>query len=345
MSTTVQKNVTIIGGGVAGMESAGQLASMGFKVTLLEKENSLGGNISNWHHIFPDGSSAKKLVAQLKSLVQTKVDVKLEVVMNTCLSENNSFKLELSNGETLNSDALVVTTGFDIFKANEKEEYGYGIYENVITSADLEEKFSLGQPIMTNNGLVPKRIAFIHCVGSRDEKTGNTYCSKVCCATALKQAIEIKKLLPFCEVFCFYMDLRMFDRYFEDIYYEAQIKYGIKFIRGRLSEACENKEHNLLLKAEDTLTGRPLKMNVDIMVLMTGMVVSKGTSHIAAILSIDSDKDKFLKTEDNHRLLNLTSQKGVFVAGTCTGPKTIAETIADARSAAIQVSNYLQSLN
>ncbi|NJO70443.1 MAG: CoB--CoM heterodisulfide reductase iron-sulfur subunit A family protein, partial [Bacteroidetes bacterium] len=104
-------------------------------------------------------------------------------------------------------------------------------------------------------GKTPQRIGIVHCVGSRDEKAGNTYCSKVCCVTGVKQAIELKEQLPSSEIFNFYMDLRMYDRYFEDLYKEAQVKHHVQFIRGRLSEAFENPDGTVMIKIEDTLWG------------------------------------------------------------------------------------------
>ena len=91
----------------------------------------------------------------------------------------------------ITAHAILLATGFDIFDASKKEEYGYGIYDNVITSVDLEQAFNSGK-VVTAQGKTPKRIGFIHCVGSRDEKAGNPHCSKVCCVTAVKQAIEVE---------------------------------------------------------------------------------------------------------------------------------------------------------
>jgi heterodisulfide reductase subunit A len=178
-------------------------------------------------------------------------------------------------------------------------------------------------------------------VGSRDEKAGNTHCSKVCCVTGVKQAIELKLLMPQTEIFCFYMDLRMFDRYFEDLYLEAQVKYGINFIRGRLSEAAENMDGSLVLKAEDTLTGRPLRLTVDSMVLLTGITSARNTREVAERLGITLASDRFIKNADNHLNTNLTAQKGIFCCGCSTGARSVAETITDARSAVLKIAEYL----
>jgi heterodisulfide reductase subunit A len=248
----------------------------------------------------------------------------------------------LHDGKELYCDALVIATGYEVFDARKKEEYGYGIYDNVITSADLEVFFKNNKRKNLFEGKTYKRVGIVHCVGSRDEKAGNLYCSKLCCVTGVKQAIEIKELMPDAEVFCFYMDLRMFDRHFEEMYYEAQEKWGIHFIRGRLSETTENLDHTLLVKLEDTLTGLPLKMKIDLLILLVGFVPSPETRRLAAMLGLKEGDDRFLCPADEHIIPNSTAIPGVFLAGTVIGPAGIANTITDARATALQVATYLK---
>lgn len=340
----IKNNITVIGGGIAGMEAAGKLAALGFEVSLLEKGSRLGGHVGNWYQLFPDKKPSKDITAQLKSAIHDSVDIHFGAEVHKVNRLGNKFNINLTDGQDIETNAIIIATGFDLFNAAKKEEYGYGIYEDVITSADLEEKFNTSKIIKTSKGNIPQRIAFIHCVGSRDEKAGNTYCSKVCCITAIKQAIELKEMIPGAEIFCFYMDLRLFDRYFEDLYHEAQVKYGINFIRGRLSETSEDINGTIIVKAEDTLTGKPLKMTMDMVVLMVGKVASKGSKEIALKLSLKVDKDHFFKMSDLHTKFNNSGNEGIFLAGTCTGPKTITETIADARSAALQAATYLKKM-
>ena len=242
------------------------------------------------------------------------------------------------------ANSLLLTTGFDIFEAERKEEYGYGIYENVITSVDLEKQFKSGRPPVNNQGKTPARIGFIHCVGSRDEKVGNLHCSKVCCVTAVKQAIEVKEMLPSAEVFLFYMDLRMFGRHFEELYKEAQFKYSIQFIRARLSEAFENPDGSVQIRIEDTLLGRPLKMTLDMLVLMVGIQSSKKPGNLIDMLDLDRDADGFLVQEDQYTSPFKTKIPGLFCAGGITGPKTIEETLTEARAVAIEISNFLKNI-
>ena len=178
-------------------------------------------------------------------------------------------------------------------------------------------------------------------MGSRDEKACNRQCSKVCCATAVKQASEIKELFPDATVYCFYMDLRMFGRSYEDMYLNAQKKYGVRFIRGRVSEVSEDIDGKLFVKAEDTLLGKPMKMKMDLLVLMTGILPGESTRQLSEMLDIETGEDGFFLPKDTILEPCRTKESGLFIAGTCTGPKTLPETLSEARATAIQVHNYL----
>jgi len=336
------KKIVIVGGGIAGMEAAASLSEHGYSITIIESKASLGGNVANWHKLFPTLRDSSEVIDYLTKRIDnpqiyTRTNSKVENITRT----NGRFSVEVS-GATLDADAVLVATGYDLFDSRRKEEFGYGIYDNVISSADLEQRFKTEKPITTANGSEPKRVAFIHCVGSRDEKAGNHYCSKVCCVTGVKQAIELRQRLPRTEIICFYIDLRMFGAGFEELYREAQEKWGIQFVRGRLSEAAENMDGSLQIKAEDTLSGRPLKMRTDLIVLLAGMEPSCGTVALGKNLGLEQRMGKFLQPKDEHFLSNKSSIEGLFVAGTCTGPMTINETITDARSAVVMIDEYLK---
>ena len=325
------------------MEAAGQLAHAGINVTLVEKENQTGGHLNDWFKLFPDRKDSRKVMEYLDDLVS---DKRIEILRNTTVIQfsNNGthFSLGTNNGRSLTADAIVVSTGFDLFKSARKEEYGYGIYDNVITSADLEVMFRKGK-IAMHNGNTAERIGIVHCVGSRDEKVGNLYCSKLCCVTAVKQAIEIKEHLPETEVFCFYMDMRMGGAHYEELYREAQEKWGVNFIRGKVSEASENIESRIIVKVEDTLAGRPLKMELDILVLMAGMEISDGGKTLAANSGIITGENRFMESADPHYGSNRSNIKGVFLAGTCTAPMNITDTISHSRAAVSDVVSYLKN--
>lgn len=333
------ENVIVIGGGVAGMTAAASLARKGYGVHLIEKKNELGGNVAAWDRLFPEGRHAADVLRHLRDGVAG-VEVRTGVSILQMDRGAGEFSVRLSDGTTVHGGAVVVASGFSLFDAHLKEEYGYGIYDNVYTSADLEAMFSAGK-VLTRAGKAPRRVGFVHCVGSRDEKIGNRYCSKVCCATAVKQASEIKQLYPDAEAFCFYMDLRMYDLHFEDMYFNAQTLYGVRFVRGRLCEAAEDMEKRVVLKVEDTLADKTLHLSVDMLVLMAGMTAPSDTERVASALGIKRGKDGFFQPEDVYTGRNVSSVPGVFLAGACTGPKSIPETVADALGAAQAVEDFI----
>lgn len=341
----MNSDVIVIGGGIAGMEAAGQLAKAGYKVTLVEKDDEAGGNIKNWYHLFPDRRNAGDVIEYLNEKVNnSNITFIKGTLIDNVGRDKRKFTIKTDNGASIAADAIVVATGFDLFKSERKEEYGYGIYDNVITSADLEAKFRSGVLTMSN-GDTPRRIGFLHCVGSRDEKAGNYYCSKLCCITAVKQAIEVKEYLPDSKVFCFYMDMRMGGAHYEELYLESQEKYGVTFIRGKVSEVGVSFNNSLIIKAEDTLVGRPLKMELDMLVLMAGMEISAGSKLLGKSLGLNTGENRFFISLDNHFASNVSNIKGVFYAGTCTAPMNVTDTISHARSAVADVVDYLKSIS
>lgn len=336
--------VIIIGGGPAGCEAAHQLAEKGCRVHLVEKNNETGGNLNNWYQLFPDRKEAESVRGYLRRRV-SRPGVELHAgtePRTTSRRPQGGFAVELTDGSLVEGDALLVATGFKTFDAARKEEYGYGIYENVITSVELENLFA-NHEVRTSRGEAPRRVGIIHCVGSRDEKVCNYHCSKVCCVTGVKQAIELREMLPEAEVFCFYMDMRMFGPGYEEMYREAQERHNIKFVRGRLSEAAENQEKQLQIKVEDTLVGRPLRMTLDLMVLLVGMEASEGSRKMASALGLELAPNGFIRPADPHWGTNLTGAEGVFVAGSCSAPMSLTDTLADARSAADSITEYLDA--
>ncbi len=335
----MNKTVAVVGGGVAGLAAAAALNQLGYRVLLFEKEALTGGNVRNWDRLFPKARNAREVVDELASSLTGLTEIATGTFVNSVKSTDGLFEIETS-GRPAHADAVLLTTGFELFDARKKEEYGYGIFENVITSADLEKMFaSSGKPLMAD-GSEPKKVAFIHCVGSRDEKVNKPYCSKVCCVTAVKQAVEVREALPECEVYNFYMDLRMFGTGYEQLYKEAQVK-GVNFIRGRLSEANETRTHQVMIKAEDTLVSRPLQITVDLVVLMVGMSPAGSTMTILKSLGLLGNEDGFAGIADAHTGSTLTLTKGVFVAGACTGPGNITDSVNEARAASLQIHRYL----
>lgn len=337
------KKIAILGAGPAGIEAAAVLAANNCPVTIYEKEQQPLGNITDKAFLFPNFADANEVAASLRAKLD---NPNITLCCNTEITQLTpsfitGFQQEALTGShvwKVNEelfDVVLLSTGYTPFDAHRKEELGYGIYPGVHTSLEIE-KMIRENNIVNSLGEKPKRIVFLQCVGSRDEKSGNHYCSKLCCVTAVKQAIEVKKQLPDCEAYVFYMDLRMWGQHFEEMYRTAQQEYGVNFIRGRISEAGGTFDGRVQIKAEDTLLGRPLKMTSDLLVLMVGMEASKGTRELATQCHICGDYG-FAQSQDPHLHDCLTSAHNLFVAGTCKRPMTLTDAINDGRSAAYEI--------
>ncbi|MBC8525543.1 MAG: FAD-dependent oxidoreductase [Candidatus Cloacimonetes bacterium] len=229
-------------------------------------------------------------------------------------------------------DTIIMATGFEIFDATQKAVYGFGKYENVITAMDMERLIvhgAEGSPLRATGN----RIAFIQCVGSRDEQVGNENCSRICCMYATKLSQLLKRSDPKRDIYVFYTDLRAYGKGFEEYYKRAQGD-GVKFIRGRVAEVIENsKTKKLTLKVEDTLTRNIIESEFDLVVLSVGLRPNGGTDKVANMLRISKSPDGFLQEAHPKFKPVDTLTDGVFLAGTVQGPKDIPDTVAQASAA------------
>ncbi|TAJ12836.1 CoB--CoM heterodisulfide reductase iron-sulfur subunit A family protein [Marinilabiliaceae bacterium JC017] len=334
--------IIIIGGGLAGLEAAKWLVQYHYKVVVMEQEKIAGGHVVNWHSLYPGGIRGDELINNIFLTKDSMVQILTNQRVTKVEKRDNFFWVHTSQGERLFAEAVLLTTGFKLFNAALKEELGYGIFPNVVTSAEVEQ--ILASRMKPPWQLPPRKVAIIHCVGSRDMKAGNMYCSKVCCMAGVKTAIHFNQQYPMCKVYNFYMDLRMHGNSYEALYLKAQTEYGVQFIRGRVSELSADQYGRLVLKSEDTLLGKPLKLTVDVVVLMVGMEQRKGL--------VVSDRGKELAAFDGQHFyepLNAyddahkTCLPGLFLGGACKGPMSATEVIVDARAAVQVIDQYLQN--
>lgn len=246
---------------------------------------------------------------------------------------------------TIEAGAIVMATGYGMFDwSSAYGEYGYGKYPDVIDSLQFERLVSAGGPTQGNikrpsDGKEPKRVAFIKCVGSRDDAKGKSYCSRACCMYTAKHAYQVKTKIEDSEAYVFYMDVRTAGKNYEE-FYQRSLNAGATYIRGRVSKIYQAGDH-LVLRSEDTLLGLQLEVEADMVVLATAMVPSAGSDELAKAVGFSTDKDGFYQ-EAHPKLQPVeTFTAGVYLAGACQGPKDIPDTVAQAGAAASKVLGLL----
>jgi heterodisulfide reductase subunit A len=326
----------VIGGGVAGMQAALDIAEAGFQVTLVERASALGGHAAHLHRTFPTLESAADLVNGLVERVTAhpRIVVMAEAEVAEVGGYVGNFRAQVRSvdGQTVEvpAGAIVVATGFEPFDARRKPEFGYGVYPQVITTPDFERLISVSPSPIPD----PKSVVFIQCVGSRDQTLGNPYCSRVCCMVTAKQAHLVRERWPEAQVMVFDMDVRAFGKGFEE-FYDRVREAGVLYRRGNPSEiARSGRDGHVVVRAEDTLLGEPVEVEADLVVLAVGMVPRADTAALAGRLKLARSSDGFLM-EAHPKLRPVeTAMAGVCLAGCCQGPKDIAEAVAQARAAA-----------
>lgn len=347
-------SVLIIGGGPAGLEASRLLADIGVRVILVEKRDHLGGMPIAEHyaaltHGFHDAETMmNRMIAQVVD--HPLVEVHLGSAVTAAEGQAGDFKVTLTkagNGagpKVVEAGAVIIATGFQHFDpGRETQMYGYYEYPDVITLADAEAMLKAGKFLKPSNGQAPERVCFIQCVGSRDRQIGNEYCSKVCCGISSKQAIEVRQVSPNTKVFIFYIDMRMYGYWENEIYWPAQEKYHVQYIKGIITEIIK-KGDRLLVRGEDTTMGRPLEVPMDIVVLAVGMEASQGTRQMAQIFGVKQNKYHFIDVPQDALDPVATSVPGIYVAGAAAGPKDLDDTISMAGTAAIKAAGLVRRL-
>jgi len=243
--------------------------------------------------------------------------------------------------------AIIVATGFEMFDARRISEYGYGRYQNVLTSLEFERLLSASGPtgghiVRLTDGGVPRRIAFIQCVGSRSQRGELPYCSSVCCTYATKEAILIKEHNPESEVYIFYIDLKVFGKGFQEFVNRAKTEYGVEYIKGHPGKIEENpKTGDLIIRYENTIDGKVREITVDLVVLCPALIPRRDNERLAETLKVELDEYAFFKAKDPLFAPINTNISGVFMCGYCQGPKDIPESVAQASGAAAKAAEEI----
>ncbi len=337
----VTPGTVIIGGGVAGLVAALDVADAGFPAHIVEQSDHLGGRVADLNRTFPE---LEPVSAWLPSVIErVQAHPNITVYLDTRVAEVEGFvgnfkvkvgKLpessEISGSSTLNVGTIIVATGYNVFDPQRKPEFGYGQYPQVMTTLELEKRLAEGN--LTINGKTPQDIAFIKCVGSRDVQLGNPYCSRVCCMVSAKQSQLLREQLPDSRVTVFYTDVRTFGKRGEEFYDEAR-QSGVLYRRGNVSEIYR-KGDRVALRVEDTFLRRVIEHEADLVVLAVGMEHQADAKDVASLLKLSRSADGFfLEAHPKLRPVD-TAMEGVFLAGCCQGPKDIPDTVAQAKAAA-----------
>ena len=242
--------------------------------------------------------------------------------------------------------SIILAPGFEPFDATLKSEYGYGRFPNVVTSTEFERILSASGPygglvLRSSDGEIPRKIAFVQCVGSRDAQIGSNYCSAACCMYGIKEAIIAKEHVP-TKLSCtiFYMDIRAYGKEFDAYYNRAKEEYEIRFVRSRAASITEDpKTNNLhIYFVEDE---EPKTEEFDMVVLSIGMQPPKNAEKLAKVLDIKLNDYKFCQTNAFSPVE--TSKPGIFVCGAFSAPKDIPESVAQASGAAAKAMSVIAS--
>ncbi|OFW60669.1 MAG: hypothetical protein A2133_05880 [Actinobacteria bacterium RBG_16_64_13] len=350
-SVEMNPNVLVIGGGVVGMTAALELADGGSRVYLVERQDHLGGNVARVDLTAPFLDSARDMVTALvtRANEHPRVDVLLDsevasldgfvgnftTVVDTnpdrAAGDGHGVKSEFQIGN------VVVATGYKEFDASRMTHYGYGKLPDVVTSFEFEKMLRAGR-VQTKEGKDPQYVAIIHCVGSRS-KEFHTYCSRVCCMTALKYAREVKSAVPKAYVSDIYIDMHAFGKGHEDFYRGTSEAKTLFLMYGKndypvIRKAGPKDDCGMIIEVNEKLSGEVIEIPADLVILMVGMEAREDSEDVARLVNISRDKDGWFI--ESHPKLDpvATTTEGIYIAGACAAPKDIPDSVAQARAAA-----------
>jgi heterodisulfide reductase subunit A len=366
------KRAMVIGGGVAGLQAALDIADAGYPVILVEKEARLGGHVAQLSGTYLNFDAAPDMLASMIERVEE--HPRIQVLTGAEVQEAGGYvgnftvkvsqRGDRSTGQqeeslvdsspsdlhspisnlqspTFDVGAIVVATGYELYSKERLGEYGSGKYPDVIDGLQFERMLASdgptgGQIRRPSDGKVPQEVVFVQCAGSRDPEEHKPYCSKVCCMYVAKQAIMYKQRVPQGQAYVFYIDIRSQGKGYEEFVQRAMEDYDVLYLRGKVSKVF-GEDSKVVVWGVDTLTGTPLEVDADLVVLATATVPSAGAKDLGQCLRVSVDEHGFF-SEAHPKLRPVESlTAGIFLAGAGQFPKDIPETIAQASGAAAKV--------
>jgi heterodisulfide reductase subunit A len=424
-SQVLNFDALIVGGGIAGLQSALDLADQDFKVAVVEKDASIGGKMIRLSKVFPTLDCASCITTpkmasaahhenitlftycDLSSLKRNGSDITASVTQrpryvdsDKCIgcrrceyecpvyvsdeeqggfSARKAIYIPFSNAIpqiamidiehcmlcgkcekvcpteaidyfhkpidfAIKAKTAILATGFELTPVENKPQYGMGKIPNVIDALQMERLLAPHGPynrvLRPSDGMEPDSVAYIQCAGSRDKSMGVSYCSRVCCMYAIKQAMLLSGSLPLADITIYYMDIRAFGKGYEQFYQNAKAM-GIQFVKAKVAtmDAGDNGSVTVRYEAQDG--GGVTTADYDLVVLSLGMIPGWNPE---GVCPVSAASDRFIKTVQPKISPTLTDMDGVFTAGAAAGPKDIVDTITEAGAAAMEASKYLAKI-
>jgi len=330
----VDPTALIIGGGISGITSALCLANQGFKVYLVEKEPELGGMLRKIYRLYPTDEEASKILEASINAVKSNKNINILTSSNLKSVDGYIGNFEvtvLKNGkeEKFQVGTVIVATGAVEFKP--VGYYGYDKYDRVLTQVDLEKVLQSGKTAM-DRFFKPQRVAMIQCVGAREEKPPRSYCSRICCMVAVKNATLMKQWYPESEVYILYQDMQTYGKEYEEHHRKARetdIRF-INYVKEKPPEVTPLPDNRLRVTVYHALLGEKRELDCDLVVLSTPLVQHESAKELQKILKVPLGQDEFfLEAHVKLRPVDFATD-GIYVCGTAHGPKDIGESISQA---------------
>jgi len=346
-SVPVNPGTLIIGGGISGMIAALTIANAGKDVYLIENTGQLGGQLAKFDLTFPHLASARQMVEPIIRRVLGHPHI--EVFLHTEIQEVKGYIGNFSTRVKINGDReaelnfgnIIAAVGLKPFDPSGIPQYGYGKFPDVVTSLEFEGMLKAGK-IMTKYGKEPRNIAIIHCVGSRNSQY-HEYCSRTCCMVALKYVHQIRAALPDANIFEIYSDMRAYGKGCEEFYALSTHKQIIFLMFDQQNElpvirqAERNDNCNMVIELNEKLSGEAIEVPADMVILMVNMEAHANVKDVVRSIGVSLCGNQFFI--EKHPKLDpvATTTGGVYIVGSCQGPKDIPDSVAQARAAAARV--------
>ena len=337
----VVKRALVVGGGIAGLTAALEIADAGYPVILVERSAQLGGHMAQLSTLYPNFDDSRALlqgrIAAVTHHPLIQVFTNAEVTELEGYVGNFVVRIQGNQAaEEYDVGAVVLATGFDLYAPSNLPEYGGGRYADVVDGLQFESMLMTGQVRRPSDGRAPRQVVWVQCAGSRDPALHRPYCSKICCMYVARQASAYRLLMPDGQAYVFYIDIRSQGRGYDEFAQRAMEELGVVYMRGKVSKIT-TRGGRLEVWGADTLSGRAVRVEADLVVLAMAAIPAAGSDALARRMHVAVDESGFF-AEAHPKLRPVESPTaGIYLAGAAQFPKDIPETVAQASGAAAKV--------